>query len=247
MALYTIGEVADLCEVNPVTLRAWQRRYGLLKPVRTDGGHRLFSDADIDRIREIKHWIEQGVQVSKVKTLLSCDSADEPEGWRERQELLLTKLRSGNVGQVRHWVSELGRDYPAPMLVRHLYTPLRRRMQLQHATLHALLSLLDGILINYVAFCLQSAWKKPGNDALVVGWGHQDATALWLEAWIAVQKGWRVDVLAQPLAQLRPELFPGKTLLVWCGEPPAARQLEQIAAWHQQGHAIFSLHETETI
>ncbi len=247
MALYTIGEVADLCEVNPVTLRAWQRRYGLLKPVRTDGGHRLFSEADIDRIREIKHWIEQGVQVSKVKTLLSSDSADEPEGWRERQEMLLAKLRSGNVGQVRNWVSELGRDYPAPMLVHHLYTPLRRRMQLQHATLHALLSLLDGILINYAAFCLQSAWKKPGNDALVVGWGHQDATRLWLEAWLAVQKGWRVDVLAQPLVQLRPELFPGKTLLVWCGEPPAPRQLEQIAAWRQQGHAIFSLHEPDTI
>ncbi|EFT1002107.1 MerR family transcriptional regulator [Shigella sonnei] len=51
MALYTIGEVALLCDINPVTLRAWQRRYGLLKPQRTDGGHRLFNDADIDRIR----------------------------------------------------------------------------------------------------------------------------------------------------------------------------------------------------
>ncbi|HCS2430998.1 TPA: MerR family transcriptional regulator, partial [Shigella flexneri] len=48
----------------PVTLRAWQRRYGLLKPQRTDGGHRLFNDADIDRIREIKRWIDNGVQVS---------------------------------------------------------------------------------------------------------------------------------------------------------------------------------------
>ena len=52
MALYTIGEVALLCDINPVTLRAWQRRYGLLKPQRTDGGHRLFNDDDIDRIRE---------------------------------------------------------------------------------------------------------------------------------------------------------------------------------------------------
>jgi len=50
MALYTIGEVALLCDINPVTLRAWQRRYGLLKPQRTDGGHRLFNDADIDLI-----------------------------------------------------------------------------------------------------------------------------------------------------------------------------------------------------
>lgn len=71
MALYTIGEVALLCDINPVTLRAWQRRYGLLKPQRTDGGHRLFNEADIDRIREIKSWIDNGVQVGKVKSLLS--------------------------------------------------------------------------------------------------------------------------------------------------------------------------------
>ncbi|MGU0044467.1 MerR family DNA-binding transcriptional regulator [Escherichia coli] len=29
---------------NPVTLRAWQRRYGLLKPQRSEGGHRLFDE-----------------------------------------------------------------------------------------------------------------------------------------------------------------------------------------------------------
>ena len=54
MALYTIGEVAQLCDINPVTLRAWQRRYELIKPQRTDGGHRLFNDNEIERIREIK-------------------------------------------------------------------------------------------------------------------------------------------------------------------------------------------------
>lgn len=83
MALYTIGEVALLCDINPVTLRAWQRRYGLLKPQRTDGGHRLFNDADIDRIREIKRWIDNGVQVSKVKMLLSNENVDVQNGWRD--------------------------------------------------------------------------------------------------------------------------------------------------------------------
>jgi DNA-binding transcriptional MerR regulator len=76
MALYTIGEVAQLCDINPVTLRAWQRRYGLLKPQRTDGGHRLFNEQEIDRIREIKRWIDSGVQVSKVKTLLNDNTVE---------------------------------------------------------------------------------------------------------------------------------------------------------------------------
>ena len=95
MALYTIGEVALLCDINPVTLRAWQRRYGLLKPQRTDGGHRLFNDADIDRIREIKSWIDNGVQVGKVKSLLSQDDPDTQHLWREQQETRLDQ-RTGS-------------------------------------------------------------------------------------------------------------------------------------------------------
>ncbi len=38
MAFYSIGEVAERCGINPVTLRAWQRRYGLLKPQRSEAG-----------------------------------------------------------------------------------------------------------------------------------------------------------------------------------------------------------------
>ena len=131
MALYTIGEVALLCDINPVTLRAWQRRYGLLKPQRTDGGHRLFNDADIDRIREIKRWIDNGVQVSKVKMLLSNENVDVQNGWRDQQETLLTYLQSGNLHSLRTWIKERGQDYPAQTLTTHLFIPLRRRAILQ--------------------------------------------------------------------------------------------------------------------
>ena len=54
MAYYSIGEVAERCGINPVTLRAWQRRYGLLKPQRSEGGHRQFDEEDVQRIEEIK-------------------------------------------------------------------------------------------------------------------------------------------------------------------------------------------------
>ncbi|EFP7227421.1 TPA: MerR family transcriptional regulator [Shigella dysenteriae] len=200
----------------PVTLRAWQRRYGLLKPQRTDGGHRLFNDADIDRIREIKRWIDNGVQVSKVKMLLSNENVDVQNGWR-------------------------GQDYPAQTLTTHLFIPLRRRLQCQQPTLQALLAILDGVLINYIVICLASARKKQGKDALVVGWNIQDTTRLWLEGWIASQQGWRIDVLAHSLNQLRPELFEGRTLLVWCGENRTSAQQQQLTSWQEQGHDIFPL------
>ncbi|WP_077954113.1 MerR family transcriptional regulator, partial [Salmonella enterica] len=54
---YSIGEFARLCGINAATLRAWQRRYGLLKPQRTDGGHRLYSDDDIRQALSILDWV----------------------------------------------------------------------------------------------------------------------------------------------------------------------------------------------
>lgn len=83
MAYYSIGEVAERCGINPVTLRAWQRRYGLLKPQRSEGGHRQFDEEDVQRIEEIKRWIDRGSPWARLrrfwkaislkrKTLPSC-------------------------------------------------------------------------------------------------------------------------------------------------------------------------------
>ncbi|WP_421682730.1 MerR family transcriptional regulator [Stutzerimonas urumqiensis] len=69
--LYPIREVARLTGVNPVTLRAWERRYGLIQPVRTPSGHRLYSRANIEAVRQILDWTERGVAISKVGSLLS--------------------------------------------------------------------------------------------------------------------------------------------------------------------------------
>jgi DNA-binding transcriptional MerR regulator len=57
---YSIGEFAQLCGINATTLRAWQRRYGLLKPQRTDGGHRLYNDDDIQQALKILDWVKKG-------------------------------------------------------------------------------------------------------------------------------------------------------------------------------------------
>ncbi len=69
--LFPIREVARLTGVNPVTLRAWERRYGLIQPTRTESGHRLYSMNDIERVRSIVDWIDRGVAVSKVGKILA--------------------------------------------------------------------------------------------------------------------------------------------------------------------------------
>lgn len=76
--LFPIREVARLTGVNPVTLRAWERRYGLIQPTRTESGHRLYSLGDIERVRSILGWIERGVAVSKVGKILAKTESVQP-------------------------------------------------------------------------------------------------------------------------------------------------------------------------
>lgn len=109
--LLPIREVARLTGVNPVTLRAWERRYGLITPVRTDSGHRLYSQADVETVRSIRGWIARGVSVSRVGDLLvqRC-SAELPthaegeamawEDWRERLEQALGAFDQALLEQV---------------------------------------------------------------------------------------------------------------------------------------------------
>lgn len=68
--LYPIREVSRLTGVNTVTLRAWERRYGLICPQRTPKGHRLYSAEDIETIRRVLQWLDKGVAVSQVGELL---------------------------------------------------------------------------------------------------------------------------------------------------------------------------------
>ncbi|WOT05759.1 MerR family transcriptional regulator [Shewanella youngdeokensis] len=68
---FSIGEAAEVTGVNPVTLRAWQRRFGLVIPKRTDKGHRLYSSQHLSQIKEILYWLNKGVAISKVKPLLN--------------------------------------------------------------------------------------------------------------------------------------------------------------------------------
>lgn len=69
--LYPIRTVSDLTGVNSVTLRAWERRYGLINPKRTDTGHRLYSNDDIRRIHEILALLDKGISIGQVKSSLS--------------------------------------------------------------------------------------------------------------------------------------------------------------------------------
>src|SRR5918912_1937680 len=60
-----IGELSRRLGVSDHVLRAWERRYGLLRPVRSAGGFRLYSEADLDRVRRMQGHLAQGLSAAE--------------------------------------------------------------------------------------------------------------------------------------------------------------------------------------
>lgn len=87
--LYPIRHVCAETGINPVTLRAWERRYGLIRPLRTPKGHRLYSAEDIARIRRILELLDEGVAVSQVGRVLQHETPAAGSSDRDRHAPLL--------------------------------------------------------------------------------------------------------------------------------------------------------------
>jgi MerR family transcriptional regulator, light-induced transcriptional regulator len=66
---YRIGAVSRLTGVPADTLRVWERRYGVVAPVRTDSGTRLYGPDDVSRLTLIKRLVDRGDAISSVANL----------------------------------------------------------------------------------------------------------------------------------------------------------------------------------
>jgi DNA-binding transcriptional MerR regulator len=70
-----IGELGRRVGVSPALLRAWERRYGLLDPARTEGGLRLYSPADERRVRAMQAGIRSGLSAAEAARMALASSA----------------------------------------------------------------------------------------------------------------------------------------------------------------------------
>lgn len=61
--MYTIKHAAQRVGITTATLRAWERRYGVIAPDRSESGYRLYGDHDVAVLRSMKHLVDQGWSV----------------------------------------------------------------------------------------------------------------------------------------------------------------------------------------
>jgi len=75
---FPMRTVSAITGVNPVTLRAWERRYGLIRPARTPKGHRIYSRKDIELINRIVRQLDRGISISQVDHALEAGVFETP-------------------------------------------------------------------------------------------------------------------------------------------------------------------------
>jgi MerR family transcriptional regulator, light-induced transcriptional regulator len=72
-----IGEFARRVGVNPELLRAWERRYHLLQPLRSPGGFRLYTEADAERVGRMRRGLDEGLSAAEAaRVALASDRPD---------------------------------------------------------------------------------------------------------------------------------------------------------------------------
>lgn len=75
-----IGELSRRAGVSGHVLRAWERRYGLLQPVRSEGGFRLYTEADERRVRRMRKHLARGLSAAEAAQATLQDDASGREG-----------------------------------------------------------------------------------------------------------------------------------------------------------------------
>lgn len=137
---FPIRVLSDKTTVGTSTLRAWERRYGLLQPERTPKGHRLYSEIDVKRVKKILDLLDDGHTLPKIAEMLpgietSTDnqnlyntesaepSADMSSIWGELVNSTLEATSDFNIERIDAIYNEASSLYPVDMVTDRLVQP----------------------------------------------------------------------------------------------------------------------------
>ncbi|WP_369982985.1 MerR family transcriptional regulator [Thalassolituus sp.] len=138
-AYYPIRVVSNETGVNAITLRAWERRYGLITPKRTAKGHRLYTEVDIQLIRKVVSLLQRGIPISQAKAMLE-DGAPEPEvsvntaqpsQWSQYRARLADAIQNFDDTEIARVMDEVTSFFPVDIALRFLLLPLHQQLREQ--------------------------------------------------------------------------------------------------------------------
>lgn len=259
--LLPIGEVARLTGVNPVTLRAWERRYGLITPQRTPKGHRLYPQDQVQRVQAVLRWLERGAAVSQVRELLdnaTHDTAPIQGEWGERIEQLIKAIARLAQRPLNQLINQMIALYPAVTVCERLLLPLLEALEQRWQThFDARLEqvFFQGWLRSKLGARVYHDSHSLGGPCVLLA--RTDDTPFdpqfWLCAWLLSSNGYALEILEwsveprqlrQAVEQLRPQ-----ALLLHLGRRPdlaaLGRALQDINTMKLLGGNTVTLHKAQ--
>ena len=235
-----IREVARRTGVNAVTLRAWERRYGLIIPKRTPKGHRLYGESHIERIKNILAWINRGVAVGQVKALLDSQrplsSLNDTPWVALRQEMLdaVRELAGRRLDEAYNRTAAL---YPPRVLCEQLLMPLVEHLE-QHRKAPLIGSLEQSFFLSWLrsklgARIYHNNYQLKGQSVLLASLAETPMNAgLWLSAWLLSNADCPIETLEWPLAldayALAAERMSPRCLVLYLNAPLESQQIQQL-------------------
>jgi PAS domain S-box-containing protein len=156
-----VGELSRRTGVGVSTLRAWERRFGLLDPERSGSGQRMYTEADVERVAAVGRLLGEGLTLSSAAGRVSAAG---PGALSATQRDAFLLHQAVNAAAVGIWVSQEGRTRFAN----------RRMAELMHCSID---ELMDRSVFDFVA----PAWlETAGSYADRLRAGHRQCYELEL-------------------------------------------------------------------
>ncbi len=214
-AKYRIGTVTKLTGLSADVVRVWERRYGAIQPVRSGGGSRLYSDAEISRLRRLRQAIEKGHSIGQVARLseeeldrlLSNDPFPTTEAGDPYSIVRARFLSAIEVLDVVAADMELSRAatlFPARPLIKNVIVPVLDEIGSRWAHKEfgvAQEHVATGLLRNLLSSLFKLYPPTEAAETLVLATlsGERHEFGLLLAALLAATRGWRVIYLGADL------------------------------------------------
>ncbi len=127
-----IGELSRRVGVSVHVLRAWEQRYGVLTPVRSSGGYRLYSEADEHRVRVMQRHLAHGLSAAEAAQATLGEAleppATPPPGLSSAGEPLARALESFDEPSAQEALDRLLADFTLETVLRDVVLPYLRSL-----------------------------------------------------------------------------------------------------------------------
>lgn len=136
MDYINIGRVSELTGIPPVTLRAWERRYGLPKPQRTASGHRLYSMEEVALVQRLTALMANGYSISRAVAHIQSDDVSEsltstqalPDRWETFRYRLFDALDNFDTSAMEAAYNEALSLFPVDRVIDEVMLPVLERL-----------------------------------------------------------------------------------------------------------------------